>query len=383
MFKIYQKYIASRFVFPFSLGVFFLSIFLLTFELFKIIALIVTKGVSLKLAFELIVYMSLSFLPFVVPLSSLFASLYVFGKMSDDSEIIALQSFGVTKKSLFSSLVPIALGVSFSFFALNWRIIPFSKKEVKLSIVRLASKEMISDIRPENFFTDIPQVLLFAKNVSGEGNQLEEVFIQFKDIKDNEEKYIFAKKGVLIKQKVDIADEIPGVRLHLSDGNILSTKNGEVKKILFAKYDFPILSKEQSSNFLTRNEMKSIPFLWDEMKSEKKVLQGLSLEHPRYLFHKIEIEQRKFELYSRFFLPFQSFIFIFLGGILGVRKARGHSKGIALPGILVTFLFYVLYFSGASFIKKGLVLSEIGIIIPSLTMLALTIFFYKKLDWNS
>ena len=83
MFKIAQRYLAYHFLGPFLVSTFFFVIFLLTFQLFRITKVIISKGVEVGTIFELIFHMGISFLPMAIPLSVLFASIYTMNRSEE------------------------------------------------------------------------------------------------------------------------------------------------------------------------------------------------------------------------------------------------------------------------------------------------------------
>ena len=250
---IIQRYLASHFIAPFVFSTAFFVIFLLTFQLFRLIRIVTTKGVELALVFELMGHIAISFLPMAVPLSVLFATIFTMNKLSEDSEIVAMRSFGLTKKVLLAPLLVLGVFISGMIFVLNRNLIPHSKTQFKNTIIKLTSQGSMTDIKPGQFFTEIPDVTLFAERVNVGGTKLEEVFISKKT--ESGEQVIFAQKGALIKQSSGKL-RTPTLRLHLEDGNIVKeTAANEIEKITFKEYDFPVLSGGALPGFVTKDSM--------------------------------------------------------------------------------------------------------------------------------
>ncbi len=202
MYKIFYRYLASNFILPFILSLFFFVMFLLTFQLFRITRFVVGKDIEIFAVIEIIAHISISFIPLATPLAILFASYYTMNKLSSDSEIIAMRSFGLNKYKLFAPFLISGLIISISIFSLNRNIIPYSKREFSQGMVNLTSKGILKDIKPEQFFTDIKKITLFAEKVKNEGQFLENVFLNIKDKKsDNQnEQVILATTGFARKE---------------------------------------------------------------------------------------------------------------------------------------------------------------------------------------
>ena len=159
-----------------------------------------------------------------VPLSLLFAMIYTLNRLSEDSEIVAIRAMGVNKFKLLKPFLIIALFCAVSVFSLNRNLIPYSKRLFKNTVIALTSKGFLSDIKSEQFYTEIPDIILFAENVEDKGETLNDVFIQISGA--NEEKVIMAQRGLLNKNKPGSSTAL-NLRLDLYDGNITTIKGDD------------------------------------------------------------------------------------------------------------------------------------------------------------
>ena len=130
MLRTIQRYLASNFIPPFVLSASFFVAFLLTFQLFRIIRIVTNKGVEFMVVLELVGHIAVSFLPMAIPLSALFATIYTMNKLSEDSEIVAMRSFGLKKTTLFLPLLFCGIFIAISIFVLNRNLISLFKNPV-------------------------------------------------------------------------------------------------------------------------------------------------------------------------------------------------------------------------------------------------------------
>lgn len=389
--NIKQRYLAYNFIPPFFLSAFFFVAFLLTFQLFRLTRIITKKGVDIGQVFELVGHISISFLPMAIPLSAFFATIYTLNKLSEDSEIVAMRSFGTTKWSLLKPFLIVATLIAVTLFSMNINLIPHSKTLFKNTVIKLTSKGFLTDIKSENFFTDIPGVTLFAEEVSDDSVIMKNVFISTSDIRKGIDRVIFAKKGVLIKQVIS-GTSMPALRFNLTDGNILKTekKNGDIEKIIFQEYDFPILTGGYTPGFVTKDAMRTNSELSELINESKKSLKELSLKKKLTNQEKIEIGQIKsrlpkteLEYWTRFNAPAQIFLFIFLGFSLGIKKGRGRTKSSGTVGLLFLIGYYALFFVGVSLSRKGIVPPVLTVFLPTIFTGLVGSVYYKRLDWMS
>ncbi len=390
MFSIAQRYLAYHFISPFLISCFFFVGFLLTFQLFRILEIVINKGVEFWTVVELTAHIAISFLPTAIPLSVLIATIYTLNKLCEDSEIVAMRSFGLTKGKLFYPFFILALAIGLGIFSLNKSLIPTSQTKFKNTIVKLTSRGMLADISSEDFFTDIPGVILFADKVKEGGGQLFGVFIHINN--SSGQQTISAERGALIKQYSGDLN-IPSIRLHLTNGNITKTGNvnsGGLENIHFEEYDFPLLSNNFQPGFVARDSMRSSRELWSLMKkreiklkdfSQKKSLSGHEVrERNEILRVKAKTE---LEYWTRMNTPFQVITFILIGFSLGIKKGRGKNRNTGAISFGVLIAYYILFFLGVSLAQKGSLPTELVAFVPTVIILAIAIYFYKKLDWQS
>lgn len=381
--KLFQRYLLINFLPALFLSATFFITFLLTFQLFRLVSLVINKNLDVTIIFELLGHIALSFVPMALPLSGLFAAIYCMNKLSEDSEIIAMRSFGVKKLQLALPFIIVAIILSFSLFSLNQKIIPHSGWVFRNTVIKLTSEGVLTAIKPGDFYTEIPNIVLFAEEVEEGGTKLNDVFIRLK--RDKEEQMILAKRGAIIKQSISDVHN-PMIRMHLFDGNIVKTnlENLKVEKILFNEYDFPITSGGGVPGFITKDSMRSNQELKQVINESRVEIEKLKKENaPENEINdlKVRLSRSLLEYWERFNAPLQVFLLIMLGFCLGVKKGRGKGRNNSALAIIILVLYYALYFVGVSFAKKGAVAPYIPVFLPSIVLMILISKFYKDLDW--
>lgn len=381
MIKVTTRYLASHFVPPFLLGCLFFVSFLITYYMFRMINLLVSKEVEILNTAILIFNLSVSFLPLAVPLSAFFATIYTLNKFSDDSEIIAMRSFGITRFQIYKPFLILSLIVGVGIFGMYRTLIPRANGDFKNTVIRLTSSGVLNSIKPGQFFTDIPGVTLFADEVSNDGNSFKNVYIYFKNQSSNTEKIIMANRGALIKIAPDEWSG-PVVRLNLLDGNIVNwdKKRNQMEKILFREYDFPVMSNNVEISGADKDSMKTNLELSEVIKNKEMLLANAQNAEDKKSAQ-ISLNKSKLEFYSRYLIIFQIALFIFVGFTLGIKKRRGPVSNNTAFGLLVVIGYYALYFGAISLANKAKIAPEGAILIPLLILFLSGLIFYRKLDW--
>ena len=385
MLKVTTRYLASAFIPPFILGFIFFIAFLITFYMFRIIGLIVNKGVDVVTVLSMVLNLSLTFIPMAAPLAAFFATIYTLNKLSEDSEIIAMRSFGLTKLKIYMPFLVVSLAMALTVNSLYSVFIPKANAAFKNTIVKLTSAGMLSSIKSGQFFTDIPNATLFAESVTEDGNNFNGVFLHVADKRTNEQRIIFANKGSLIKVYAD-QWHIPSLRLHLTDGNIVKMNQGsnEAEKILFQEYDFPVFNSDYATAMLDKDSMKTNKELYSLIALKKKNYQEavLAKNAPEKINElKLGVYKTEVELYSRYAVFPQILLFIFLGFSLGIRRGRGSSGNNTAQAIIALIGYYLIYFLMLSLAQKAKLDPIIANFGPSLILYFVALRFYKKLDW--
>jgi len=106
--RIVHRYIFREILVPFALGLSLFTFVLLIARLIKLIELVVNRGVPLVSVLRLLTYILPAFLEVTLPMAMLLAILVAFGRLSADSEMVALRSSGL---SLYQLVPPVAVFV--------------------------------------------------------------------------------------------------------------------------------------------------------------------------------------------------------------------------------------------------------------------------------
>ena len=101
--KIVDRYVMRELLVPFLLGIAIFTSILLIVRILKLVEMVVNRGVPFLQILRLFSYILPAFLEVTVPMALLLAILVAFGRLSSDSEIIALRASGV---SFYRLIVP-------------------------------------------------------------------------------------------------------------------------------------------------------------------------------------------------------------------------------------------------------------------------------------
>lgn len=375
--KLYALYLASNFVLPFMVSTIFFVVFLMTFELLRILQLMSSKEIGIGFIAGMMGDVAVTLIPLAIPLSIFFSTIFCLNKLSGDSEYIALRSFGLKKHKILLPFVLIASAVSLNLYYLNQELVPNAHRSVRKKINIISSTSLIEGIKTGQFFTNIPNITMFPGNVDEQTKDLSDVYLNIYSPKEEREKVIFAKSGKIIHEKNETTG-IESFNLQLNNGNISDVdKTGKrVEKTLFNEYMLPISEKKFSYKPSTKEIMMT------KAELESFINAGLDAALKKG-FKKKTYFNARYEYWNRLNTPLLVMLLTLVGFGLGVKATRSRGKNSSGRAIFILIGYYVVFFSLVSAARDGTIPVVLSMVIPALGLLGISWKLYKDLDWQS
>lgn len=374
--RLYQLFIASNLITPLIVSTVFFVSFLMTFEMFRILSLMSSDEISLGFIMGLMLDVSVTLIPMSIPLSIFFSLIFTLGKMSSDSEYVALRAAGLTKLKIFVPFLAVALCVALNVYLLNQELVPNAHRNVRKKIKIISSASLIQGIKSGQFFTAIPNITMFPGEMNEETLELKDVFLHMYNTKESEDKIIWAKKGKILHEKNEESG-LETFRIKLEDGNISSfNPNNDLEKILFKEYELPISEQRFSYKPSTKEIMMSKSELENFIDGGLKKAQELGFKKKLFF-------NAKYEYWNRFNTPILCILLTFLGFGLGITGNRGKSKNSSGKAILYLIGYYVIFFSLVNVARDGDLNVIVAMLIPNILLFVGGYRVYKNVDWLS
>ncbi|MCB0365406.1 MAG: LptF/LptG family permease [Bdellovibrionaceae bacterium] len=313
----------------FILGALIFIFILLIFQALRLTEFVLVHGVKVQDILQMIVYLSVSFLPIILPMSLLFAVLLTYGRLSGDSEIVAMKSLGLNLKHL--SLPAIVLGAVTVVISAQaaFYLAPWGNRRFEVMINELGRLKASATIREGIFSEGFFDMVVYANNVDSKEGTLRKVFI-FDERDPKSPLTIIAREGKVLQSQTR---EGNSALLRLLDGNIHRTNDAAYTKINFESYDInlfdPITIEEKKKSMLSHTLADINAGLKDpdlEPQDRRKLL---------------------VEFHRRSALAAACLIFALLGVGFGTsanrRSARGGGFAICLGIIVSYWLLYIVF----------------------------------------
>lgn len=334
----------------FLLGVFVFVFILLMFQFLRLTEYVVVHGVEFSTVAKMMGYMSISFLPIILPMTFIFSVLLTYSRLSNDSEIIAFKALGLNVFHLSIPALMLAAISTLISLQTSFNIAPWGNREFEKIVNHLknmkASVTIKSGIFSEGFF----DLVVYSNEVDSKTGKLKKVFIY--DERSSSPLTIIAKEGQLIKDKFQPHKKS---LLRLKDGNIHKTNDVSYTKIDFDTYDINLF--EDSSN-----DYKNKTALSYSSAELKEIIKRSDTKN----FNKKKLLNFTTEYYRRWALGLASFVFALVCIGLGIQtnKRTARSGGIVLA-LFVVIAYWVVYISFEGLAKGGTLPIWIAVWLPN------------------
>jgi LPS export ABC transporter permease LptG/LPS export ABC transporter permease LptF len=309
-----------------------------------------------------------------IPMAILLGVLVGVGRLSTDSEVIALRASGV---SYWKILGP-ALALGVAGWALGSYLIldvepkaNYRRHQVYNELMH--SADVRREIKPRVFFDQIPGMLLYADEVREGGDFLEKVFI-FQSEDKGKELVTLARRA-----QIDYDPKDGVARVYLEDGTTHSTTPTEANSYQVSSFQRQMVLRNPDDSFRAKSSLLSRPvpknFRDQDLKElALSILRAGAISHEetrnRVVGHILAV------MHERFALPVACLVFAILGVPLGVMNRRGgKASGFSLS-IAIAIAYWILLSAGENLVSQGKLSPYIGLWVGNALLGALGLILY-------
>jgi len=346
-----HRYIIKEISVPALLSLLIFTCVLLMGKIPKIAELIINKGVPAAQILQLFSYLLPTFLTITIPLSFLLGILLAFGRLSADSEFVALKASGV---SLYNLVKPVfAMAIIFSLLTawITISIEPASKAAFRSKLFRIATSSVRISIKPRVFNDKFKGIILHVQDMEENSGIMQHVFIS-DERQGKTPATIIAQHGHFITRP-----DLYRLTLRLNDGTIhrqsKDRKGSTYQIIKFTNYDINIdLGRQLADKHKHRQKAGEL--------SRKELNEAIAKATNAKTRHGLQAEK-----YGRIVIAFAPIVLLLVGIPLGLQSNRsGKGSGFALA--LIIFLAYYILLSLANTIaEKGVLPAAIILWLPN------------------
>ncbi len=318
-------YILKEILPIFLIGLMVFTVILLMDKIFKLIELIVTRGVNVSQILMLLLFISPSFLIFTIPMAVLLAILLAFGRLSSDSEITAFKASGM---SLYQLFLPVSIFSICAYLLTTFLVfygLPWGNRGFKTALYMIAQSKADIEIKERVFNDTFDGLVVYVDKVPIQGKRMEGILIY--DERDQGNIITtFAREGFLSSDP-----KSQEVILRLLNGDIhrIEYQTNIYQKVKFDTYDL----KLELANTFTNigKKLKDREMSIDDIKEKMEEMRKKGKD----------TTSLKVELHRRYAFPFACIVFGLIGVPLGIQPRRsGRSYGFIFS-ILIILAYYI------------------------------------------
>ncbi len=296
-------------------------------------------------------------LSLTIPMGVLVGVLIALGRLSADSELIAMSALGMGRRRLLVPVGIIAIAATAITLAMTIWLGPLSVRTFRSIEDRLRAGQASYQVSPRVFDERFPKMVLYVNDIDSAATRWKGVFLAGTD------------KGVsrltLAEEAIVIPDRSEGkLELHLRNGSVhefSADDPGHYSLSAFAERDLPVEVKSSEDNRVSDVGIpgQTMSALWKESRKQTDA----SVEFQR-----------------RLSFPFACIAFALLAMPIGARPRRGgRASGFLITLVLISG-YYLMFTVGAGLARQGTIPIWLGIWSANVLTAALGLFLLPRLE---
>lgn len=270
-------------------------------------------------------------LSFTLPIGVLVGVLIALGRLSADSELIAMSALGMGRRRLMVPVGILAVGATLITFVMTLWLGPLSVRTFRSIEDQLRAGQASNQVAPRVFDERFPHMVLYINDIDSASTRWKGVFLAGTDSKD-------VSRLTLAEEAIVIADPKEGkLELHLRNGSVHEFSPGDPNRYslsAFGQRDFPVDIKGSEVDRVSEPGIpgRSMSVLWSERRTQPET--------------NVEIQRR-------LSFPFACISFALLAMPLGARPRRGGRAAGFLITLLLVSGYYLMITLGVGLARQG------------------------------
>jgi len=295
---------------------------------------------------------------FTVPMATLIGVLLGLGRMSADSEIIALTALGIGRRRILLPVGVLALTGGIVTLIMTVWLGPLALHTFRATETSLIASQVSFQLQPR-VFEERPRLVLYINDVTASGTQWHGVFLA-ETGGENGSRVTLAENAIVIAEPKE-----GKLQLHLQGGTTheFSREDADHYSVTaFGQSDWPL---EVSG--LVPSEPRQLN------NAERSVV---ALYHDRGAGWR----EARVELHRRFAFPMACFAFALIAVPLGAQPRRGGRAAGSLLAVVLIAAYYLLSVMGAGLARQGSVSPAAGIWIADAVLAAIGLALLPRME---
>jgi LPS export ABC transporter permease LptG/LPS export ABC transporter permease LptF len=336
MLRILDRYILKEVTPSFLLGIGVFTFVLLLNEILRLAQRLVTQSATASETVGILLNLLPSVLCLTIPMGFLLGVLIALGRLSADSEIVAMRASGV---SLYRLLVPILVTAGVGWLVTSHLIIsvlPDSNQRVRQLLFQVMTSQAGTEVRPRVFYDRLFPNFMFLVMDTPTGAPYWRNLILADLATPDSPRVTFAEEGRLLVDRDErtVSFYLKNAELHQASQN----EPDDYQRQVSAEIWLPL----PTASFFPPEDI-DVP----------RGARELGLAQLRTAYEETRLPVYLTEIHKKFSIPFACFVFGVLGLALGIRNRRdGRSWGF-VASLSILFFYYLVIDMGESMANNG------------------------------
>jgi LPS export ABC transporter permease LptG/LPS export ABC transporter permease LptF len=355
MISILDRYTLREILPPFLLALLVFTFMLMMGPIERVAQQLLAKGVAVPVILRMLVLLIPQAMAVTIPMAFLLGLLVAFGRLSGDSEWVAMQACGVTLLRMLRPVLGLAV---VCWAATTWVLIDAvpranqAFREVEYGVI---AARVESEIKPRLFFDDFPGLVLYTRDTAADGHSWQDVFVADTS-QAGPPQVTVARNGRMVldrpNRKVEmVLEDRVSYRVGV-DANGRDEFEQNPSQTLITQLDpekvFP------TDKPIKGEPEKTVAELRADIETLRKAHQAT--ERPEYYIH------------LKFSIPFACFVFALMGLGLGVSSSRGGKLAAFAMGTGVIFAYYIVMYQARSVSLGGALPAWLAAWLPNILL---------------
>jgi LPS export ABC transporter permease LptF/LPS export ABC transporter permease LptG len=352
---------------------------------FELLVVYSRWGLPMKVLGRLVAALIPGIVVFTLPISLLIGILVGMGRLSGDSEIVAMGASGISRLQVLKPMIALALFVAGAMLYLTFYVWPQAIHRLKdlKSNQSVLFQGLKTQIKPRVFEESIPHKLLYVEDIDRASGVWHNVFLV--DLADQDHPKIMTASSGSLSQ--DERSENPELHLEQGSSHEISkaAANDADKQAGLADKD---KERKKPTDSYTVTTFGDVTIGMEVSQENEAEIIGLNtdqgnvtemdwprlISYPARESHAAEYLNWLAEVHQRVAFPAACIVFAILAVGFGISHVRtGRSFGLIL-GLAITIIFYLLALSGRHAAVSGKVPVWLGIWLANLVLGGLGLF---------
>ena len=293
---------------------------------------------------------------FTVPMATLIGVLLGLGRMSADSEIIALTALGIGRRRILLPVGVLALTGAVVTLAMTTWLGPLALRTFRTLQADLITSQVSFALQPRVFDERFPKLVLYVNDVSASGTQWHGVFLA-QTGSESGSQLTLAENAIVIAEP-----KLGKLELHLQGGTTHEFSRDDADHYsvtAFGQSDWPIefSGLAAAPPRQLNNPERSMRKLWND-------------KGPGW-------REARVELHRRLAFPMACFAFALVAVPLGAQPRRGGRAAGALLAVILIAVYYLLSVMGA---RQGTLPPAAGVWMANAVLFAMGLTLLPRME---